>query len=141
MADEAPSEDQLLDAIGFRIWKDGRFVEMRFRRKDGTVANVYCAFDDLSAVFSRIGQASGKARELQIQSLGGVDPREVYPVNARRVSKIQVATTTEERPLLSIVLENGIQFELSLPEEAIPELLARLEELQQRLDERSSRPH
>lgn len=119
-----------LNQIGFGFADDGKIVEMRFLRRNGKTAYVPCEYADLSSLCLRIQQAAGQAWELQKQALGGVDPRLMNPIRAHGVERLQGAYSTDQKPLMTVVLKTGLRIELSIPEGDIPELIEWLKELQ-----------
>lgn len=130
MTNDPIDRSGFLNQIGFGFADDGKIVEMRFLRRNGKTAYVPCEYADLSSLCLRIQQAAGQAWELQKQALGGVDPRLMNPIRAHGVERLQGAYSTDQKPLMTVVLKTGLRIELSIPEGDIPELIEWLKELQ-----------
>src|SRR5215472_9963485 len=86
-----PTHDpsRLLQGLSFGFTEDGRLIDLRFQRADGTTAYVQCPFDQMANVVLSLERAVGNAHELQVASLKGTDPRAVYPIRPRKLINIQ----------------------------------------------------
>jgi hypothetical protein len=124
----APSD--LLRTISYAISADGQTVELRFSRKDGTIAKIQCAYGNLPDVISQIERAAKEAWEIQSSSLGGFNPRDFYPVTAKKVKTIEGGKAKDGTPVVTLVLTTGVRLALTVDRNAISDLIAWLEELQ-----------
>lgn len=121
--------NHLLDKIGFGITKDGKVVDLRFVRKNGTAAYVQCEYGNLSVVRMRVEQAAAEAYQLQKAATAGADPETFAPLTTSVVDKMRGMYSREGKPVIMFVLKSGMRQALSVPEDDIPELIAWLEEL------------
>jgi hypothetical protein len=115
--------------LTFGFADSGRTVELRFKRANGNVAYIPCAYENLAKIVFEIQEAAGQAWGHQRAALGGHDPRTAYPISAMLVDHFQGATATNGQFVISVVLKSGLRLELSADGDAIQDLIDWLEEL------------
>jgi hypothetical protein len=120
-------QDQLVNQVGYGISEDGRTVELRCYRADGTIAHLWFDYDSLANVALGIEGVAGMALQQQRSALKGVDPRAVYPVATKTVVNLQGSTTVDGRAVLSLELSTGSTLALSLEKTQIRSLAAWLD--------------
>lgn len=122
-------DSKALKSTSFSYSPDGRSVEISFHRKDGSVARIQCPFDSLSHIVTEVEKAQGKAWEMQREFLGGVDPRNIYPVRGKTVIGIDGGVTSEEVKEITFVLASGARLSLALDKSAMERLNSLLAQL------------
>jgi hypothetical protein len=120
-------QDQLVRQVGYGISEDGRTVELRCYRANGTITHLWFDYDILANVALGIEGVAGMAFQQQRAALKGVDPRAVYPVATKTVVNLQGGTAADGRAVLSLELSTGSTLALSLEETQIRDLAAWLD--------------
>lgn len=118
-----------LKAIEGAFAENGRRVELRFKRKNGTIARIYCNYDDLARVILEIQKIAKIAWEHQRDALGGRDPRIAYPMKPMPVDRYQGAISADGQLVLSAFLRSGLRLDLPVPDDGIQELIDWLEQM------------
>ena len=111
------------------ISKNGLVSELRIKRGDGSLARLKFPTEQAGAFLIGIEQAVATLFEAQRKMAGGQDPRNVFPMAAKRIARIQGAAASDGTPMLSIVLDSGARLDFAIPREIIRELIQYLQDI------------
>jgi len=120
----------LLKSVAVALLNDGRIAELQFKLTSGAVIPVRFKAEHTSSVMLNLEQKLGEVFEKQSELLKGQDPRTMFPVAAKTVEKLQGAIATDGRPVLSMALQSGVRLDFALDQNAIPDLIDWLRELE-----------
>ena len=121
---------EFLKEFGAAITKDGRVAELQIKRANGSVAHLRFPTENAGAVMVSIEQALATLFEAQRKMLGGDDPRNHFPMAAKRVAKFQGAASSDGTPMMSLVLESGLRLDFALSQTIIGGLIEWLQRLE-----------
>jgi hypothetical protein len=132
---------QFVTAVAAKLSPDGKTSVLVFKLANGKENYVQFPTGESASLMLNLEQALGTLFEQQRKLLKGADPRELFAVGAKRVSKIQGAVSTTGDPVVSFVLDTGVRLDFALGQTALPELIAWLKELEAVAKEKPSARH
>lgn len=126
-----------IKSIASRHTQDGSTSEIIFKDEDGTESAVRLRGNQWPNFISGVLREMGVAQKIQTDSLKGADRRGFWLTNAPRVLSFRGAVTRDGVPVLTLVLGEHTELDLSLSEISIPALIEWLSDLE---EERQATP-
>lgn len=121
---------QFLKAFGAALSGDGRVAELQCARVDGRVVRLHFRPEEAGAMLLGIEGALAKVAAAHRKLLQGLDPRNVFPVTAKSVSRIQGGIASDGTPIVSLLLNDGLRLDFSLGRAPLSDLIAWLKSLE-----------
>jgi hypothetical protein len=123
--------NQYVRQMDYQITTDGRTVALNFRLANESKVDLQFAYESLSGVVRAIEEAMGRAFEQQREDMRGMDPRLMYPISARQVTKIEGGFAIDGRTIITFVFRTGSRMDIGLDEIALQQLTRWVNQLQE----------
>lgn len=130
MIDPPVDSHQFLKAFGAALSGDGRVAELQCVRVDDRIVRLHFPPEEAGAMLLGIEGALAKVAAAHRKLLQGLDPRNVFPVTAKSVSRIQGGIASNGTPIISLMLNDGLRLDFSLGQVPLSGLIAWLRTLE-----------